>query len=54
MSESLTKEYLDAEFDLLTARRQQSDLFWRLLLLELEQAKVLAPDVRAKLETLIA
>lgn len=49
----VTKQYLDAKFDQLLALQHRDSLFKRQLLLALEQAQVLTPDTRAKLEQLI-
>lgn len=49
----VTKQYLDAKFDQLLALQHRDSLFKRQLLLALEQAKVLTPEGRAKLEQLI-
>lgn len=49
----MTKQYLDAKFDQLLALQHRDSLFKRQLLLALEQAKVLTPEGRAKLEQLI-
>lgn len=49
----VTKQYLDTRFDELLIREHKDSLFKRTLVLALEQAHVLTPELRAKLETLI-
>ncbi|GEM_PF-3039070 len=50
----VTKQYLNAKIDQIMMLQQKDSLFKRSLLLVLEQAKVLTPEGRAKLEALIA
>ncbi|MDO8622566.1 MAG: hypothetical protein Q7R80_05020 [bacterium] len=49
----VTKQYLDAKLDIFIQNQERDSLFKRTLLLALEQAKVLDPTMRAKLEQLI-
>ncbi|MBI2482752.1 hypothetical protein HYV74_01075 [Candidatus Uhrbacteria bacterium] len=49
----ITKQYLDAKLDIFVRNQERDSLFKRTLLLALEQAKVLDPAMRAKLEQLI-
>ncbi|MBI4433733.1 hypothetical protein HY632_03095 [Candidatus Uhrbacteria bacterium] len=49
----VTKQYLDAKLDIFIRNQERDSLFKRTLLLALEQAKVLDPAMRAKLEQLI-
>lgn len=49
----VTKQYLDAKLDIFIQSQERDSKFKRLLLLTLEQAKVLDPATRAKLEQLI-
>ena len=49
----VTKQYLDAKIDQLLAMQEKDSLFKRTLLLALESARVLSPEMRAKLEMLI-
>ncbi len=50
----VTKQYLDAKMDALLMVQQKDSLFKKTLLLALEQAKVLPPETRAKLELMIS
>lgn len=50
----VTKQYLDEKIDQLLEVQQRDSLFKRTLLMALEQAKVLPPETRAKLEALIS
>ena len=49
----VTKQYLDAKIDQLIDAQRKDTLFKRLLLLALEEAHVLTPETRSKLEHLI-
>lgn len=49
----ITKQYLDAKLDIFVRNQERDSLFKRTLLLALEQAKILDPAMRAKLEQLI-